>query len=281
MKKLICVFLVFAIAIVALAHEFWLQPQTFIYKVGDIANIKFNVGENFIGENWKGNRLKVQQLLHYTPNGEAIEIAERLSNTVGDSLQLPLTVMGTHMVTYQSKNSFIQLDASKFNAYLQEDGLADAIAYRKTNREDTMMGKEYYQRSVKTILQCGNQPSINNCTQPTTLPLDIVPLSNPYQPQIINQTYIVHQIGYTVYFKNKPLPKILVRYWCKQKDGKLITKQQRTNKKGRVSFEHEQGETMISCVQMERYTADASANWQSYWASVTFNYQKGNFFKRK
>ncbi len=273
MKKWLLIIVIVASAVVVWAHEFWLQPQNFSYKLGDTANIKFNVGENFTGENWKGNRSKIERLLHYTPNGKAIDIAATLSSNAGDSLQLPLVIMGTHMVTYNSKNAFISLEAAKFNTYLQEDGLSTALAYRKANKEDTMIGKEYYQRSVKTIVQCGNKPTDANCTQQTNLPLDIVPTINPYQPQLlgIGSTSINHQRTYTVYFKTKPLPQVLVRYWCKQRDGKLVTKQKLTNKKGKVSFMQEEGETMISCVHMKRYTSNTTANWQSYWGSVTFN----------
>ena len=49
MKKLISLFFIFCFISVA-AHEFWLQPDKFIYKKGETASIKFRVGENFEGD---------------------------------------------------------------------------------------------------------------------------------------------------------------------------------------------------------------------------------------
>ena len=267
------------LAVKLMAHEFWLQPSKFIYKMGDVANVKFNVGENFNGDNWVGNHDKINQLLHVSPKGLATDISERLGNNKGDSVQLSIMEEGTHMILFNSKNSFIKLKAEKFNDYLKEDGLQTAIDYRKLHNEDSLEGKEYYQRSVKTILQCGNATT-NKCTRRTQLPLDIVPEINPYEPIILGRV-LEHNRWYTIYFNKKPLPKVLVRYWCKKKDGTLVTKQQQSNKKGKVMFEHEDGQTMISCVYMERIANDTTVHWQSYWGSASFEYRKGVLFAKQ
>ena len=190
------------LAVRLMAHEFWLQPSKFIYKMGDVANIKFNVGENFTGDNWVGNHDKINQLLHVSPKGLATDISERLGNNKGDSVQLSIMEEGTHMILFNSKNSFIKLKAEKFNNYLKEDGLQTAIDYRKLHNEDSLEGKEYYQRSVKTILQCGNATT-NKCTRRTQLPLDIVPEINPYEPIILGRV-LEHNRWYTIYFNKKP-----------------------------------------------------------------------------
>ena len=46
----------------ALAHEFWLEPQQYIFSRTEEINIRFKVGEAFTGDNWKGNRDKVNKL---------------------------------------------------------------------------------------------------------------------------------------------------------------------------------------------------------------------------
>jgi uncharacterized GH25 family protein len=268
------------LAITCLAHEFWLLPNKFIYQLGETANIRFNVGEHFKGDNWTGNKTRINSLVLITPSGSLQDLAQKLSENKGDSLQLALNEPGTHMVLFNSKNSFIKLEAKKFNDYLQEDGLQTAIKYRKEHGEYSLAGTEYYQRSVKTLVQCGIRPDDGSyCTKKTNLPLDIVPATNPYKPQI-EGSYINHNRTYHVYFKQQPIPNIKVRYWCKTLDGKLITKEKTTNKRGAVSFNQETGETMISCVHMERIVDDATPEWQSYWGSLTFLYRQGNLFKK-
>jgi len=152
-KKIILLFCICIVSVITLAHEFWLQPQKFFYSIREVARIRFLVGEGFTGENWEGNKDRIQQLLHYVPSGEIVNVADRISGNKGDSLQLPLQDEGTHMVTFNSNNSFISLDAEKFNDYLKDEGLNNVILYRKQNNEADKISTEHYQRSIKTLLQ--------------------------------------------------------------------------------------------------------------------------------
>lgn len=273
--------LLISITIICTAHEFWLQPNKFNYNISDTAVIKFNVGEDFTGENWKGNKNKIQHLLHYSPDFTTNNISSNLSDANGDSLRFPINEEGTHMVVFNSTNSFIQLDAKKFTDYLIEDGLKQALDFRKKNGEDSIVGKEYYQRSVKTIFQCG-RITTNACTKNTILPLDIIPERNPYQIEVDYATkQLKKENRFKVYFKNQPLINHLVRHWFKTENGKTKCINYYTNKKGMISIEQQKGINMISCVYMERRLQDTTAQWQSYWGSTTFETPKGNFFIKK
>jgi hypothetical protein len=266
------------ITFVCLAHEFWLQPNKYFFTNSETATIRFNVGEHFTGENWKGNKNKIQQLLHYTPNNSINNISSSLSNAVGDSIKLPITEEGTHMIVFNSTNSYIQLEAEKFTNYLIEDGLLQALAFRKSNGEDTLEGKEYYQRCVKTIFQCG-RTTTNACTKATSLPLDIILGNNPYQIEFNPATRELQDKNrFRVCFKSAPLIKHLVKHWYKDATGKVKCDNFYTNKKGWISIQQQKGVNMVSCVYMERIQQDTSAQWQSYWGSVTFETPKGNSF---
>jgi hypothetical protein len=76
---------------------------------------------------------------------------------------------GTVMVTLNTTNSFIDLDAAKFNNYLREDGLTEALMFREKNGDTVKNGLENYQRSVKTIFQVGSTFT-NVYKQKTNLP---------------------------------------------------------------------------------------------------------------
>ena len=100
------------IGMIGLAHEFWLQPNKYYLSKNDLLSIRFLVGKNFTGENWKGNRNKVQQLIHYLPDNKQIDISSQLSENIeGDSLELQLQQDGTHVIAFNSTNSFINLNA--------------------------------------------------------------------------------------------------------------------------------------------------------------------------
>ena len=252
-------------------HEFWLQPGKYFYNIREIADISFRVGENFTGENWSGNRDKIKVLTHVLPNGTSLDLSGRISSTKGDSLKLPLQQEGTHMILFNSTNSFIELEPEKFKAYLEEDGLLDAIVYRSKNGESLKNGKEYYQRSVKTIIQVGNERT-DACTAPTGLPLDIIPIENPYTPPGLRPTQDLPSVRFRILFKGKPLANHLVKTWFRNESGEMTMESYKTNPRGLINAKRHSGKFMVSTVYMERNNADSVADWQSYWASINFEY---------
>ncbi len=263
MKKAISLFLVLLMSIVLSAHEFWLQPDKFIYNTGDEINIKLMVGENFEGENWIGDSAKVQQLMIYQ-HDVLDDLSKKISGK-GDSMQFNCYEEGNAMVAFNSKNSFLELDAAKFNDYLKEDGMLNAINYRKQHNEMDSASKEYYQRSVKTLIQIGSK-SDNVFLKETNLPLDIIPLSNPYLIKKEKKLYL------KIFFNKVLLANALIKVWHNE-NNKTEEQDLMTNEKGEISFEvNPTGRWMVSTVKMEHIDNDEKANWQSYWGSLTWGY---------
>lgn len=245
------------------ANEFWLQPQKFIYKRGETINIRFRLGQQFQGHNWFGNASRITSLRFYMANIKD-DLSANMSLYQGDSLQLAMFDEGTAMVTFQSTNSFVKMKANYFNEYLAKDALSDAIAYRKENNDMQKAGKEFYQRSAKTLFQVGLK--MNNCYRLTTsLPLDIIPQSNPYAIRN-NQAMAVR-----VLFNKKPFKNQCVRLWHRV-NNKTVLKDFRTNASGIFTFRLQKaGRFMISAVAMT-HLEKGKADWQSYWGSLTWGY---------
>ncbi len=252
----------------ALAHEFWLEPQQYIFSRTEEINIRFKVGEAFTGENWSGNREKINELkLYYADIVD--DLSEAVTDNEGDSLQFSIHEEGTAMVTFNNINSFIELEAEKFNAYLQEDGLQSAIDYRTHQNETDSIGREYYQRSVKTIVQVGALKTAVYKKQ-TSLPVDIIPLSHPYQLKDADS------LSVKMLFKGEPLANTKIRVWHKL-PGSVSDTSFISNEKGEIRFPVTiSGEWMVSCVTMTRITDDPKAQWQSYWGSLTWGYTGKN-----
>lgn len=246
------------------AHEFWLQPQQFHFNRGELANIRFRVGEHFEGENWRGNRSRIQQLtLHY--GNVTDDLSPQVSHHEGDSIQFSIFEEGTVVVAFQSTNSFIELAPEKFKAYLEEDGLQQALDFRQANNETDSAGREYYQRSVKTLLQYGTLAT-HTYRAATRLPLDLMPLVHPYQ------TNTGDTMRLRVLFREQPLAGVKLRTWHRLA-GTVTEATWYTNAAGEVSFPFSRtGEWMASCVHMIRLTNDPQAAWQSYWGSITWGY---------
>ncbi len=264
MRKIIIFITLLLLMFPILAHEFWLQPDKFIYQPGDNINLHFWVGEDFDGENWSGNHAKINSLRLYM-DGMTDDLAGQVSDAPGDSLRLSIFDEGTAIIAFNSNNSFIQLDAAKFNGYLKEDGLNNTIGYRTEHNETDSAGKEFYQRSVKTLIQVGDKKS--NISRQTNLPLDIIPAANPYT---LNSN---DSLTVKLLFKKQPLVNQLVNVW--QRNNNKTTKQEcQTNDKGEIVFPlFTEGKWMVSTVKMIHLDNDPKANWQSFWGSCTWGYE--------
>lgn len=254
------------LATMLMSHEFWLQPDKFIYKAGDDVNLRLLVGENFEGENWTGNNQSVQSF-HLHLHDVTDDLSPQVSEEVGDSLQFSIHEAGTYMITYNSTNKHIELKPDEFLAYLKEDGIQDAIDYRNANNETDSIGRENYQRSVKTLFQVGDLINSIHKKQ-TNLPVDIIPLSNPYKFKR-GDTLTVR-----ILFQKKPLSNSMVKVWHRVNNEtekiELVS-----NENGEVRFHVKAiGSWMISTVKMIRLPDGNDAQWQSYWGSLTFGYTR-------
>jgi uncharacterized GH25 family protein len=264
MKKKIIFCLSFAV-INVFAHEFWIQPNKFIYKRGETVNLRFLVGEKFKGANWTANKDKVNSLRLYFDDVTDKNLDDNLGDKTGDSLQLAMLDEGTVMVTLNTKNTFIDLAPDEFNAYLREDGLTEAIEYRSKTGDTIKHGLEYFQRSVKTIFQVGSKTT-DAYKHKTDLPLDIIPTEHPYS---------VSKDGHfkvKILFKGQKLKKAKVKVWHRL-EGKVSQHEYTTDDDGELKFFlSPEGQWMISCVKMVRLENDLQAEWQSYWGSLTWGY---------
>jgi uncharacterized GH25 family protein len=247
------------------AHEFWLNPDKFIYKRSEEINIRFLVGENFDGENWKGNNERIKSLKIYF-GGVSDDLTPVVTEADGDSIEYFMIDEGTNLIAFNSNNSFINLEPGKFNEYLEEDGLLNALEYRKKNNEMGCSGREFYQRCAKTLLQVGEVKD-QTFEITTSMPIDIIPSSNPYQ--LKNKELLRVKI----YYKGSPLPNTLIKAWHRMKN-KTEKKDLKTDSKGEIVFPVSTiGKWMISTVKMERLFDNPVSDWQSYWGSFTWGYE--------
>ncbi len=263
MKKFLLILFVL-ISVWGLAHEFWLNPSKFYYQKGELVTIFLQVGENFEGEKWKGT---ITRLTYYFAN-QTKNLNVRV-DTATRSFKMNVESEGTQVLILQNKPSFIELDAEKFNAYLQEDGLEEVLIYRQKNGLEKTPGREIYERCAKLIFQVGEKQT-ETFKKITNLPLEIVAMENPY---LIRKAQ-AQNIRFKVLFQQKPLVGLKVRFWQKIQ-GELFKYEAISNANGEVNFKFApSGKIMISAVKMIAHDKPQEADWHSYWASLVFGYEK-------
>ena len=136
MKRLGFTLLMLATMTLLQSHEFWLEPVKYKIKVGEELIVDFKVGENFMGQPWDLGTHKVERMVMYEKTGTQ-DLLESVPTDKNKRMKVPVTNPGTKVLAMKSNAAFIELDAEKFNAYLEEDGLEEAkngesIISRKT-----------------------------------------------------------------------------------------------------------------------------------------------------
>jgi len=245
----------------AQAHEFWMQPVKFFLLPGEKTSLRFLVGENFIGEPWDLKVHKVEKLeLHHAAG--VMNLLDSIKEDAKANLNIALQEEGTHLLMLQSNNAFSELEGGKFNEYLNEDGLDEVLSHRKTTGSLDKVGKEFYKRYSKLILQVGNKRD-DTYKKIIGSPIEIVPETNPY----------AFKRGQLVKFKilsdGKPIFGVKVRVWNRFQNRTLIQPVY-PEKNGIVEARiSNPGPWMVSVVKMVP-SKQEGADWQSYWASLTF-----------
>ena len=249
----------FALALltgVVSAHEFWLEPQSFQGR-----EVHVRVGENFHGEAWKGSGRRVVEIRdHYAGKVRRLRLQ-------GTQFRLPADQPGVHLVTFRNDNSFITLGAEKFNEYLKEDGLENALEWRAAHGQEDKPGREFYRRCVKSLIRVGGSSDGSNYGLDTGLPLELIALTDPYAGKA------PAEMRFRVQFKHRLVKNALVQVWHRG-DGRSARLQLRSDAQGEVTFPCWQvGRWMVSSVHMERVPPGQRADWQSYWSSYTFGFE--------
>lgn len=149
--------LILLFSLVAIAHEFWLEPQKFLLKVGEKLHLKIFVGEGFTGEYIDFSKFSVAKFTHYSPDGEKNTNGGLDEQKINDFLKFEKE--GNHLLALNNTNKNIELEAKEFNEYLQEEGLNNVLKWREEHKALNKKGREMYQRCVKTLLQVGAKHS--------------------------------------------------------------------------------------------------------------------------
>lgn len=262
MKKTLIIGLALgAFGIAGLAHEFWLLPKKFRYKVGEEMQVAFLVGENFQGEPWNLARHKVERLEVHT-GITVMKLANKVVPDKGKNLTYKFDREGTHLLALESNFAFIEQPADSFRMYLEEDGLETILEERKRSGKSAEPAREFYKRFAKVIVQCGEKLD-NTFKRSAGFRYEIIPLSNP--ASLKAGDYLDCQ----VMWEKKPAAHAMVKVWS-HVGNRIFLQNIYTEKDGTIRFPvSSPGPWMVSSVKMIPSEADG-ADYQSFWASLVF-----------
>jgi len=269
------VVLVALAALPAAAHEYWLQPGRYSASVGDTVIVNAFVGEGFTGARLAYDPSRAERLTMHAA-GAPRDLAHAWRPAAGAIMGCAVAPDDSGaVVAYLSRFTSIEIEPDRFDTYLREEGLDGPLAARAALPEGGGAGRERYRRCAKTWISPGrNGLGAQRATGPVGLPLEIVPLGDPVTSR---------PLRLEVRFQGAPLAGALVRAWhapldtggqpldCGRRDPTEVAAEGRTDAHGRVELRLDAaGEWLIGTVHMVPCQEPAVADWESYWASLTF-----------
>jgi uncharacterized GH25 family protein len=262
---LLAVFAVFG-SRVACAQDYWLSAAPAVASPEEKVELRLYSGhelESHEEKTYQSSRVlrfeDVTGTRHYDLTPLAAEGATPFLAAV---FQLP----GTHLVALDRGPAFAELSAAEFSAYLAARGLDAVAADRESSQESEMPVRERYQRFLKTYVQVGLAVDLTEAAV-TGQKLEIIPGVNPLalKPN--------ERLPARVLFDGVPLVGALLTAAVRLPGGKIASLQLRTDDKGETRIElFSPGLWLLQVVHMQRAgIGDEKADWDSYWASCTFN----------
>ncbi len=231
-------FLIACLAVRAAAHDFWIEPSTFRPAVGETFTARLLVGQDFAGDPIPRSSQLIDSFVIRDASGQRPVNGFENQDPAG---YLRIDRPGVAVIGYRSKPYPLELSAEKFNEFLRQEGLDGIPESNKPHRER-------FTRYAKAMIGSGT------FSQPLGFRLEIVPLQSA-------------PLRLLILFEGKSLPGALVT--AIHRDGSRLSA--RSDRNGRVVFSlPKSGVWLIKSVQLVPAAAGSGVDWESLWASLTF-----------
>jgi uncharacterized GH25 family protein len=246
----------------ALSHEFWIEPEDYSIAQGDRIRADLKVGQDFKGDAFPFIASRFVTFQRHDQLGDSD--VEGMAGDLPALAQVPRTEGLTQFTYLSTDRQLTFTDWQKFNEYLEYEGL-NAIPARHDARglpRDRI--REIYIRCAKTLVNVG--PDVTGQDRATGLPLELVAEQNP------GAIGAGEDMRFRLLWQGAPLPDTQVALFKKGSEAAGATRAlTRTDADGYASFTlPAEGTYLASAVHMIEPAAETEADWQSYWASLTF-----------
>ena len=241
------------------AHDFWLEPRSYRPEVGKLVALRLLVGQDMLGDPIPRDEGAIERFVVRQGGSESV-IPGRDGSDPAGILRIPGD--GLLVVGYQSRPRRIELPREKFEAYLGEEGLDAVAAMFAGAKKQPRVARERFSRSAKALLSSGPTRASQK-DQVLGLRLELVAGGNPYAASLRDD------MRFTLLYEGAPRPGALVI--AINRDDPSAKLSTRSDAHGRVSFRFPRGGVwLVKAVHMVPLPQGQDADWESIWASLTF-----------
>lgn len=255
----VAVTVLMATATTAQAHDFWIEPSSFTPRPGDAVTLRLLVGERFAGESVPRSEEMIARFVVAGPSGETAVRGREGADPAGIA---SLAAPGLYVAGYRSRPSAIELEAGKFESYLESEGLQSVSRLRAARGESDKPARERYSRCARALIAVGPDAA-RGADAPLGFTLELVAERNPYALAPGDE------LPLRLTYDGEPIAGVLVT--ALNQDTPAATVAARTDRDGRVALRlAAPGTWLVKAVHMIALPPGEDADWESLWASLTF-----------
>ena len=243
------------------AHDFWIEPAAFETRAGSPVAIRLRVGEGLVGQPVPRAHGRIERFSAVGPAGEqAIEGPDGVDPA---GVWRPIAE-GPTWIVYRSRPHPHRAPAETFERYLVEEGLDVARALRAERQETGSPGRERFSRCAKALLHVGvGDAGAALVREPVGLPLELVPAIDP------SRLAPDDELPVRLLFRGRPLAGAQVVAIPAADTSRSVVR--RTDSSGRALLPLDRtGLWLVKAVWIEALAGVEEADWESWWASLTF-----------
>ncbi|HYN20943.1 MAG TPA: DUF4198 domain-containing protein [Thermoanaerobaculia bacterium] len=235
------------------AHDFWIEPSSFRPQPGARVAVQLRVGEHLQGDPVPRDPRRIERFAVVGPAGEKEAVGLAGADPAG---WIAPAEPGLHWIVFDSNHASLEQTAEKFDRYLDEEGLERV---RELGPSKTGTVKEIYSRCAKSLLAIGGTAG-TGWDRAIGLELELVPERNPYDLKA------GESLPVRLLYRGQPLAGALVKAVAANAEVSA-----RSDSNGRAELRLDRpGLWLIKAVHMVPAPKGSVADWESLWASLTF-----------
>ena len=252
----------------ASAHDFWIEPSNFRPASGEIVTAALRVGQKVHGDPLPRIPMLIDRFVLKGTQGEIPLSGIPGADPAGS---VRIAEEGDAWIGYQSHPYPVTLEAAKFEEYLRDEGLEGIVTERAKKGQSAAPGRERFYRCAKALLAApGGKPSTKAGVfeKPLGFTLELVPRKNPEALRAGGE------LPLALFFRGKPAANVLIVAMNRDEPDRRASA--RTDANGLVKLRLARvGFWLVKAVHMESAPADSGVDWESWWASITFDLPAG------
>jgi len=260
------------------AHDHWIAPTTFHPAVGERVDLRLCVGHpsRFEQQNRDSTRF-VRFECFAPPASEPDDAAAQPIRGVEGKSPAGLwraKEAGVHILVYESKHDFVEIEPDEYAAFLKEEGLEDIQAERERLGETERPGRDSYARYDKALIFAGptgpGRASSAGTERAVGLPLELIPQTNPLDWKHGDELVL------RLVLDGKPLANRQVKLMHLAEPHTILLA--RSDEQGRASFKPAETGGWVACAVHQRRATSAQelqGDWEGLWASLSFELPPG------